>query len=138
MHLALPAAEAAAWARKIATPPPSLRQKRGLGTGATAFVLGPPGSAELAAALRLSTQATAAGAAMLVAIVPHEAGLLAALRVHAHMPQGAPIRVIHGQGRTATFGEPPVRTRMRAAGFIDSKVTAVSATQTATRYARSD
>jgi hypothetical protein len=101
-----------------------------------AFVLGARGNAELAEALQGSTPTTAADAAMLVAIVTDEPDLQAALRVHADMPPRAPIWVVHRKGRTANFGETRVRACMRAAGFIDTKVAAVSAALTAVRYAK--
>jgi hypothetical protein len=132
----LPAAEAASWARKIAAPPPSLRQKLGLHEEGGAFVVGPVDTPELADALCGAVVSQPAQARMMIASASNDDALQAALRVHASLPPGAPIWVIHGKGRDARFGESAVRSIMRAAGFIDTKVASVSSSLTATRYGK--
>ncbi len=133
--LAVPLAEAEKWLARINTPPPSLRQKLGLERGGKALVYGGPPEGPLADALRDATTTEPARAQLSVAIVDSPVSLQAALKRHASLPQGAAIWVVHGKGRTALFGETAVRVFMRERNFIDSKVAAVSATQTATRYA---
>jgi hypothetical protein len=133
--LALPPAEAEKWVVRINTPPPSLRQKLGLDGANKALVCGGPPEGALADAVRDAATTDAARAHMSVAIVGSVAELQAALKHHAALPKGAPIWVVHGKGRAASFGEAAARTFMRDRNFIDSKVAAISATQTATRYA---
>ncbi len=133
--LAVPPAEAEKWLARINTPPPSLRQKLGLERGGKALVYGGLPEGPLADALHDAITTDPARAQLGVAIVDSPAALQAALKRHACLPQGAAIWVVHGKGRTALFGETAVRSFMRERNFIDSKVAAVSATQTATGYA---
>ena len=58
------------------------------------------------------------------------------LRIHATLPRGTPIWIVHGKGPRAPFGEGPVRRLMREAGYRDTKVSAVSDDLSATRYSR--
>lgn len=135
--LALGAEEAAHWVKKITTPPPSLRQKLGVRETTKAFVIGPLYEPALAKALEGATTAVAPRAGMSVATVENATDLDRAVQAHAKLPGSAPIWIVYRKGRTAVFGEGPVRLAMRAKGFIDSKVVAVSANYTATRYSRS-
>lgn len=134
VELGLGAAQAASWAKKIATPPPGLAAKLGLGDGARAFVIGAVADAELAAALdgRITTRPEAA--ALVIAEVLDPKALDAALKAHARLTP--PIWLVYPKGRDSTLPDSVVRERLRAAGYIDSKSTAVSDRLTATRYAR--
>ncbi len=136
IELMLGAAEAAIWARKLASKPPTLREKLGIGPDAPALVLGNVVAPELAAALDGCGTAVAAEAQALIAVAGDENQLGEALRAHATLPGKVPIWIIHGKGRSAAFGEAAVRAAMRAGGYIDTKVSAVSATLSATRYTR--
>lgn len=131
--LTLGAKAAAGWAKKIATPPPSLKEKLGLKEGAKAMVIGAVTDAALAAALNGASTSSAAKAKLAVAQVESEKQLAAAVRA---CSKPVPIWIVHRKGKGARFGEAAVRAAMRAKGFIDTKVTAVSEAFTATRYAR--
>jgi hypothetical protein len=131
--LSLGAKDAISWAKKIATPPPALRDKLGLKDGAKALVIGPVQDAALAEALEGAITKAPAKAAIVVAVVENEKGLANTLRA---CPSGAPIWIVHRKGKDAAFGENAVRAAMRAKGFIDTKVSAVSADFSATRYAQ--
>ncbi len=48
----------------------------------------------------------------------------------------SPVWIVHGKGKAAVFGDNAVRAAMRAEGWIDIKVSAVSETLSATRYRR--
>jgi hypothetical protein len=135
-ELALGAERAARWAKKILTPPPSLAAKLGIGPNAKALVIGTVDDPALAEALAGNIAATEAEARLSLAIVTDEAVLAAALRGHDAALGGKPIWIVHGKGRHATFGEAAVRAFMRAAGWMDNKVAAVSERLSATRYAR--
>jgi hypothetical protein len=132
--LALPRQEATRWARAIAAPPPSLREKMGLDLGRLAILVGVPDDPALQVALRGCTTDQPELAAMVVARVHNDAEAMQAVRTHALLRPGRPLWVVHDKGRGAVYGEAAVRAAMRAAGFADTKVAAVSDWLTATRY----
>lgn len=131
--LSLGSKDAASWAKKILTPPPSLKDKLGLKDGAKAFVIGAVKDKALADALKGATTKTIAKAAIAVAVVENDADLAHAIRGY---PKGPPIWVVHRKGKAALFGEAPIRIMMRTNDFMDTKVSAVSADFSATRYSR--
>ena len=132
--LVLGAERARRWAKKITTPPPSLAEKLGIGPSSRALVIGQADSPALKEALAGGTAASSAEARLTLAVVPDEAALENALRVHETLPSGTPIWVVHGKGPRAPFGEGPVRKLMREAGYRNTKVSAVSDDLSATRY----
>ena len=134
--LGLGAATAARWARKIATPPPTLQQKLGVSSSARALVIGEVADPVLDNALTEVRAATAADARVCVAVVNDEAELIEALKVHEGLAPSRPIWIAHRKGPGSSFGENAVRLAMRQRGFTDNKSTAVSAELSATRYAR--
>jgi hypothetical protein len=136
MRLELGSKAASRWASKIATPPPTLRSKLGLSDAAPAFVSGKIHDAALIEALAGATTKSAAKAAMSIAEVLTQTQLDAAIRAHAALPSDSPVWIVHGKGQTAALGETAVRARMREAGFIDTKVSAVSGNRSATRFSR--
>jgi hypothetical protein len=151
--LTLGAAVAVRWAKKILATPPTLASKLGISAERTAFVIGRVTDARLVEALLGATanedtvppldrdppaSAASSGAERAVAVpvvavaeVDDAEGLERALE---ELPPGLPIWVVHRKGRGADFGESAVRQRMRALGFIDTKVSAVSDARSATRY----
>jgi hypothetical protein len=133
--LDLGAARAALWARKILSPP-SLASKLGIGPAAPVFVIGAVADPALAAALDGAAAETPAAARFSLAVIADEADLVAALGRHEAALPDRPIWLVYGKGKQAVFGEAAVRRFMRAAGYIDAKVSAVSDTLSATRYAR--
>ena len=72
-------------------------------------------------------------AGLSLAVIRDEAALRSALRRHESV---TPIWIVHEKGRKAAFGEGPVRSFMRGAGYFDNKVSGVSEGLSATRYAR--
>ena len=134
--LDLGAARAALWQRKLTTPPPSLAAKLGIGPEAKALVIGVVTDPTLAAALHGATADDPDSARSSLAVVTSEAELCAALEAHSALPPGAPIWIVYGKGRQAALGEAAVRGFLRAHGYIDSKVSAVSETLSATRFVR--
>lgn len=74
---------------------------------------------------------------MCLTIARNETALRTALRVHAMLPEHAPIWIVYEKGAKAAFGESAVRSLMRHAGYRDNKVSAISDALSATRYARS-
>jgi hypothetical protein len=132
--LTLGKAKAATWAKKIATPPPSLAQKLGLSETAKAFVFGTVDDADLTAALKGRTTAKPAEAAILLAVLTSEAELAALLE--AHGKNALPLWLVNIKGPKSPLGENAIRAALRAAGFKDVKTCAVSAALSATRYVK--
>jgi hypothetical protein len=130
LHLGRRLAEA--WAKAIATPPPSLRAKLGLDKGAKAFLIGSCDDAALTDALDGALTRDAAEAAMVIACIDGPAELAAAQAASPALPVWA----IYPKGKNVTFGDTAIRAAMRASGFRDIKVCAVSDQLTATRYHR--
>lgn len=133
--LQLGSKEAASWAKKIATPPPSLAAKLGVSADKPAFVLGRLDDATLAAALQGATTANAQAAAELIALIHSEADLAAAIAQHASMACKA-LWAVYPKGRGAAVSDAVVRAALRSCGYMDNKTSAVSAALTATRYSR--
>jgi hypothetical protein len=132
--LNLGAVKAAIWAKKIATPPPSLAKKLGLSATTPALVIGAVDDAELEAALTCHTTSNAKQAALFVAVTRDDAALAAALK--AYGKAGAPLWLINVKGPKSALGENAIREKLRALGFKDTKTCAVSATLSGTRYNR--
>jgi hypothetical protein len=133
-ELALGAVEAGKWKAALEKPLPTLAEKLGLKSGVTVWTAGNLSEPELAAALSGAERAGVGTASLLVVHAADENALTQALETSTG--SAAPVWIIHGKGKTATFGEGPVRTLMRERGFIDTKVSAVSDTLSATRYDR--
>jgi hypothetical protein len=129
-------AQAESWRKKLATPPPSLAAKLGVGPAARVQVIGEVEDPLLEEALAAALAPTAAQARLSLAVVADESALDAALAAHAVLPDDAPIWLVNIKGPKSPLGENAVRAIMRRRGFMDSKTASVSATLSATRYAR--
>ncbi|SDC49245.1 hypothetical protein SAMN05444678_103189 [Sphingomonas sp. YR710] len=127
---------AARWAKKIATPPPSLAHKLGLGAAAKVWVIGAVDDPALIAALGGNRADGPADAALALAVVGDSGALDRALAAYEAARISGPVWIVHGKGPRASIGDGAVRAYMRAAGFKDNKVSAVSDALSATRYAR--
>ncbi|MGH6787281.1 MAG: hypothetical protein ACREBO_10650 [Novosphingobium sp.] len=133
LHAALPEAEAARWAKALATAPPSLAGKLGIGPDKRALVLGAIDEPALAEALAGATMTDPGSAAVVLAMIL-DADHLERAR-HAAANAGLALWCVYPKGKAAAFGDAAIRDAMRAAGWIDTKVSAVSERLTATRYA---
>lgn len=131
--ITLGAAAAERWAEALARPLPSLAGKLGVGPDRPALVLGEVDDPALEAALDGARTGDAARAAALVAVVTTPAALDAALDLAAAHP-ALPLWCIHARGRGAEPSDAAIRARLRAAGMIDTRSSAVSERLTATRY----
>lgn len=125
-------AVAAALASTLAKPVPTLKQKLGLISGATAGCLGPIKDATLLAALA-GHMAPVETATILIAEVMDDTTLAQVLDALPRL-QGRHLWCVNAKGRAANLPEATIRTAMRQAGWIDSKTTGVSKTASATRY----
>jgi len=129
--LALGAAPAQRWAKKLTTPPPTLAHKLGIGPDAKARVIGPIEDAALLEALQGAVAAEGEAAGLSIAVVTDEVALSHVLQIHG---THGPLWLVYAKGPKSRFGEAAVRSLMRAAGYIDVKVSAVSDALSATRY----
>lgn len=134
--LELGAKPAASWLKKIATPPPTLAEKLGLSPVHRGLVIGPLDEPALLEALQGARTELPAEAHIALAVVASEDQLLAAIAAHAGLPSARHLWVIHPKGPKASLTDAMVRRLMTAAGYVDSKTSAVSAALTATRYGR--
>ncbi len=126
---------AASWAAALAKPPPSLAAKLGVGPGKPAFVMGDLSDAALADALSGATVSAASDAALIVAVLLFRADLDPALSLATAHP-ALPVWCVYAKGPRADPGDAAVRAAFRAAGWMDTKTSAVSERLTATRYNR--
>lgn len=133
VQLYLGSRAAESWLKAIATPPPNLRAKLGLGKGAKAKLIGVCDDAKLAEALDGILVEDVREASMLIARIDDPNDLAAARRIHTSC-LAAPIWAIYPKGKGVAFGDGEIRAEMRAAGFRDTKSCAVSGWLTATRY----
>lgn len=123
---------AEAWARAIATPPPSLRAKLGLDRGAKALLVGVCDDPALADALDGMLVDDPHEAAMAIARIDAREELAKAQAAAATLPLWA----VYPKGRAIPFGDAAIRAALREAGWRDTKSCAVSDRLTATRYNR--
>lgn len=121
------------WAKKIASPPPSLAQKLGIGHASPAFPIGEIDEPALLDVLDGHT-AGPGTAKISLAVVRDAEQLSQAVTSHEAAMGKAPIWLVYGKGTSAIVGEMLVRQTMRARGYRDTKVSAVSLTLSATRY----
>lgn len=130
--LSLGSKAAEAWARAIATPPPSLRAKLGLDKRAKALLIGVCDDPTLAEALDGALVDDVEEASMAIARIDAEEDLPKAQAACGTLP----LWVVYPKGKTAQFGDTAIRTALREAGWRDTKSCAVSDRLTATRYNR--
>jgi hypothetical protein len=126
------------WAKKIATPPPSLAKKLGVTSGSKVMLIGPLRDAVLQEALKDAIATRKEEVLLSLAVVHDAQALKKALGRHESAAVGTPIWIVYEKGPKAAFGEGAVRSFMRGAGYRDNKVSAVSDTLTAMRYARKE
>jgi hypothetical protein len=122
LSLELGAKDAAGWARKLVTPPPTLAEKLGAKAGVQVVGEMPDPALEQALAPNLAPAATAK---LSLAMVESAAGLEAALAAHAALPADAHIWIVTVKGPKSPFGEDAVRAAMRQRGYMDNKTASV-------------
>ena len=123
---------AEAWAKAIATPPPSLRAKLGLDGGAKALLIGVCDDPALADALDGMLVDDPDEAAMTIARIDGREDLTKAQATAGTLP----LWTVYPKGRAIPFGDAAIRAALREAGWRDTKSCAVSDRLTATRYNR--
>jgi hypothetical protein len=128
----LGAKEAAAWVRALGRPPPSLAEKLGISTTSPARLLAPLCDPALVTALQ---GCIAPDAPLLIGEIEDAATLDCAEAALADTTLTA-IWGVTRKGPASRLSEATLRTRLRAAGFIDTKSCTVSEIRAATRFQR--
>lgn len=123
---------AEAWAKAIATPPPSLRAKLGLDKGAKALLIGVCDDPALAEALEGLLVDDVEKASIAIARIDAGEDLAKAQAMCGTLPLWA----VYPKGKAVLFGDAAIRAALREVGWRDTKSCAVSDRLTATRYHR--
>jgi hypothetical protein len=125
----------ARWARALTTPPPTLAKKLGISEDTVVRMVGVVDDDALRSALKAAKAIGDDGADLILARVNTAGELSRALRVsQKQLAARVPIWFIYPKGKGHALGENDVRAAGLAAGIVDTKVAAVSATLTALRF----
>jgi hypothetical protein len=134
VQLRLGAAVAKSWAKRIASPPPTLADKLGI-TGKTVRTIGSISDRALESALDSAALVSARNPDLIVSYVDTPASLATALReAKAQLARSIPIWLVYRKGPGHPINESAIRTTLRAQGLMDTKVVSVSAELTALRF----
>jgi hypothetical protein len=133
--LTLGAANAKSWARKIATPPPTLAAKLGILPSSRIMLIGAPAPLEINHAAEQATL-DPEHPTLVIATIKTAADLHHALSYYSEMRDNPPLWIVYVKGSGQPIGESVIRETLRATGFMDVKVASVSPTQTALKFLR--
>jgi hypothetical protein len=125
---------AQSWARKIATPPPTLAAKLGVSITAHLALIGQFETEELKAAIAEAGATEGKDANLILAFVKTSTDLNYTLDRYATFANNPPIWIIYPKGSNKPVQESEIRGTLRHEGFIDTKVASVSQTLTALRF----
>lgn len=134
VSIALGAALAQSWAKKLSTPPPTLAAKLGIGAETALALIGNFDEGELAEAVGKAAAEDGRHPDLVLALVKSAADLNYALDVYGSYAAHPPIWIVYPKGAGKPIGETEIRNTMRRAGLMDTKVASVSATLTALRF----
>jgi hypothetical protein len=136
--LALGGGVADKWAKAIATPSPSLAKKLGFSGSTQLLVVGEIVDGDLKAAVAEACTLVRKNPSLVLACVRTADELRIAVdRCTDSTLKGCPAWIVYPKGTgKKEVEEAAVREAFRSRGFIDTKVTSVSATLTATRFHR--
>ena len=135
MRLHLGKADSEKWAVALQTPPPTLARKLGITSETVVRIIGPVLDDALLAALDEAMRVSASGAHLIVACVETPESLGAALKASkAQLEKGVPIWMVFQKGKGHALNENWIRTELRSAGLMDTKIASVSAKWTALRF----
>ncbi len=136
VQMKFPAEIAAAWAKRINSPP-SLATKLGITATTGVFIWGEVCTEELREALATGRTAPSHDCGLTVASVATNEELAAVLHfVLVTMKSSVPLWIVYPKGRGHPISEAVVRDLARTQGFMDTKVASVSPTHTALRFTR--
>lgn len=136
--LTLGAALAQSWAKKIATPPPTLAAKLGITPQSNLLIIGDYADEDLKAAIDGAAESNTPENKpdMILANVRTTGDLNYALDLYSKIPSHPPIWIIYPKGPGKPINETEIRNTLRQEGFMDTKVASVSATLTALRFVK--
>jgi hypothetical protein len=127
----------ARWARTLTTPPPALAKKFGISEDTVVRMIGPVDDDAIRTAIAAAKSVTSRQAGLILARVNTSSELARALRLATkQLAARVPIWFIYPKGKGHALSENDVRSAGLAAGIVDTKVAAVSATLTALRFVR--
>ncbi len=128
---------AAKWADALLKPPPSLAKKLGISSETTVRLIGKSDDPALDEALAQAKSVSTRIGGLILARVNTPSDLSAALaKTGDALELGTPIWLIYPKGPGHALNETLVRSTALAAGIVDTKVAAVSATLTALRFVK--
>jgi len=125
---------AQSWAKKIATPPPTLAAKLGISNTTHLALIGDFETEELKAAIAEASTTESKDANLILALVKTNTDLNYALDRYAAFANNPPIWIVYPKGSNRPIGETGIRSTLRHEGFIDTKVASVSTALTALRF----
>jgi hypothetical protein len=132
--ITLGAAQALSWAKKLATPPPTLAAKLGIGAATRLALIGEFDDGELAEAIAEAASTESRQPDLMLALVKNTADLNFALDVHEGFAAHPPVWIVYPKGAGKAIGETEIRDTLRRAGLMDTKIASVSAALTALRF----
>ncbi len=134
--LCLGASLAQSWAKKIATPPPTLAVKLGITPQSNLLVIGDYADEELNTAIATAATMESKNPDLILAHVRTADDLNHALGLYSKIPNDPPIWIVYPKGPKKPIGETEIRNILRRENFIDTKVASVSPTLTALRFVK--
>ena len=135
MTILFPTAIADAWAKRMASPPVSLKTKLGIKEGSVVFVYGNLTSAELEAAVTKSRADFWDSSDLAIAEVTTSQQLDDLLQVAStNLKGGVSLWIVYRKGPGHAVNETVVREAARKVGWRDSKVASISADWTGARF----
>jgi hypothetical protein len=134
VSLALGAAQAQSWAKKLTSPAPTLAAKLGIGAETRLALMGNFDGGELAQAVREAATRDSRNPDLILALVKSAADLNYALDVYGGYAAHPPIWIVYPKGAGKPIGETEIRDTMRRSGLMDTKVASVSAVLTGLRF----
>lgn len=134
--LTLGPALAQSWAKKIATPPPTLAAKLGITPATRLALIGEFATEELATAIAQSAATDKGSPSLILAMVKTIADLNHALDRYASWSSQPPMWIVYPKGPNKPIDETKIRDTLRRENFMDTKVASVSATLTALRFVK--
>jgi hypothetical protein len=118
----------------LATPPPTLAAKLGIGAATRLALIGEFDDGELAEAIAEAASTESRQPDLMLALVKNTADLNYALDVYEGFAAHPPIWIVYPKGAGKAIGETDIRDTLRRAGLTDTKIASVSAALTALRF----
>lgn len=134
--LCLGASLAQSWAKKIATPPPTLGMKLGITSQSNLLVTSDCADEELKIAVEIAATTESKNPDLILAHVKTVGDLNHVLDLYSKIPSDPPIWIVYLKGSNKPIGETEIRDTLRRENFIDTKVASVSASLTALRFVK--